>query len=228
MKWSFQLLNRDRAAVWTGSLGSLAGVSTSQGCQWEQWRNTKQRYLLHSSGGCQGPSRQKPEAHGYWTEDGSDPRIHYLYPHVFHLYKFRAKSQKRRMDKVTRAILIRAVGFCSVTTRHTDRWGANTAEASHKPACGSQKKHQLGVIACIGIKRTERIYGERGQQVVDSEGGRWEFVGKPREGNLLEWCIQLSNLITSLQVTPRDTHDLSILLLVNHASIENEKKARRE
>lgn len=36
----------------------------------------------------------------------------------------------------------------------------------------SQIKHKQGVIPFIGIKRTDRIYSERGQKVVASEGGR--------------------------------------------------------
>lgn len=76
-------------------------------------------------------------------------------------------------------------------------------------------------------KQTERTYSERGQKVVAPEGGRWELVGKRHGGNFWD-VLQLSNLINSVQASTRDTHDLSILVNVNHTSVKNERKARNQ
>lgn len=118
MKWPFIQLIGAEWPFEPWSRGSQAGVSTSQdtsgnnGGIWSKGISfTVFRWLS-------GPLSANSWGPGYWTEDGSDPRIHYLYPHVFHLYKFRAKSQKRRMDKLIGAIFIGAVGFCLVTKRN--------------------------------------------------------------------------------------------------------------
>lgn len=118
MKWPFIQL---RGAEWPfepGSRGSQAGVSTSRDTSGNNGGIRSKGFSFIVFRWLSGPLVANTWGPGYWTEDGSDPRIHYLYPHVLHLYKFRAKSQKRRMDKLIGAIFIGAVGFCFVTKRN--------------------------------------------------------------------------------------------------------------